>query len=107
MAGFVVIISNIDICDWSGFFYIILFIFLMYVVGYLGLELIWENNIYVIDWLVYVWIFLNVFLILLVYLFILLLECLFGFVLFIILVELMDMNKLFLCDFVFKVFGIL
>ena len=107
MAGLVVIISNTDTRDWSGFFYTILFIFLTYAVGYLGLELIRENNIHAIDWSVYVWIFLNAFLTLLAYPLIPLLERLFGFVSPITLVELMDMNKPLLRDLALKAPGTL
>lgn len=107
MAGLVVIISNTDTRDWSGFFYTIFFIFLTYSIGYLGLELIRENDVQAIDWQVYVWIFLNAFLTLLAYPLIPLLERLFGFVSPITLVELMDMNKPLLRDLALKAPGTL
>ncbi|MEL7427312.1 MAG: HDIG domain-containing metalloprotein [Bacteroidota bacterium] len=107
MAGLVVIISNTNTRDWSGFFYTIFFIFLAYAVGYLGLELIRENDFNAIDWSVYVWIFLNAFLTLLAYPLIPLLERLFGFVSPITLVELMDMNKPLLRDLALKAPGTL
>lgn len=107
MAGLVVIISNTNTRDWSGFFYTILFIFLTYAVGYLGLELIRENDFNAIDWSVYAWIFLNAFFTLLAYPLIPLVERLFGFVSPITLVELMDMNKPLLRDLALKAPGTL
>jgi len=93
LAGMVVVLSNIDTRDWSGFFYAILFIFLTYAIGYLGLVLIRENRFWDIDWSIYSWLFLNSFLTLLAYPLIPLLERVFGFVSPITLVELSDMNR--------------
>ncbi|MCB0638487.1 MAG: HDIG domain-containing protein, partial [Lewinella sp.] len=93
LAGVVVILSDVDTRDWSRFFYSMLFIFLSYATGYLGLSLVKEGSLQEIDWSVYTWIFLNVFLTLLAYPLIPLLERVFGFVSPITLVELSDMNR--------------
>ena len=93
LAGIVAILANIQVRDWSRFFFSMLYIFLAYAIGYLGLSLIKEGSIQAVDWSVYTWIFLNVFLTLLAYPLIPLLERLFGFTSSITLVELSDMNK--------------
>lgn len=107
MAGMVVVLSNINTRDWSGFFYAILYIFLTYSIGYLGLALIRENSLSAIDWSIYTWLFLNAFLTLLSYPLIPLLERVFGFVSPITLVELMDMNQPLLRDLALKAPGTL
>jgi cyclic-di-AMP phosphodiesterase PgpH len=93
LAGIVAILANIQVRDWSRFFFSMLNIFLAYGIGYLGLSLIKEGSIQSVDWSVYSWIFLNVFLTLLAYPLIPLLERLFGFTSSITLVELSDMNR--------------
>ena len=107
MAGMVVVLSSINTRDWSGFFYAILYIFLTYSIGYLGLALIRENSLSAIDWSIYTWLFLNAFLTLLSYPLIPLLERVFGFVSPITLVELMDMNQPLLRDLALKAPGTL
>src|SRR5690606_565346 len=64
LAGIVAVLSNIQVRDWSRFFFSMLNIFLAYGLGYLGLSLIKEGSIETVDWSVYTWIFLNVFLVL-------------------------------------------
>ncbi len=93
LAGIVAILANIQVRDWSRFFFSMLNIFLAYGIGYLGLSLIKSGSIESVDWSVYPWIFLNVFLTLLAYPLIPLLERLFGFTSSITLVELSDMNR--------------
>jgi cyclic-di-AMP phosphodiesterase PgpH len=92
LAGIVAILTPFDVRNWSLFFKSMLYIFLAYAFGYLGLTLI-ENGTYVeMDWSVYRWFFINVFLTLLAFPLVPLLERLFGFLSPIALVELTDMN---------------
>lgn len=107
LVGMVVVLSNINTRDWSGFFFAIFYIFVTYAIGYLGLALIRENSLSVIDWSIYTWLFLNAFLTLLSYPLIPLLERIFGFVSPITLVELMDMNQPLLRDLALKAPGTL
>lgn len=92
IAGVVVLLARVDTRNWSRFFYSMLFIFLSYTLGFLGLSLIQEGNLSSISWSVLIAICLNVFLTLSAYPLIPLLERLFGFVSPITLVELTDMN---------------
>jgi len=107
LAGIVVLLSNVDTRDWSRFFYSMLFIFLAYGLGYLGLSLIQEGDINRVDWSMYTWFFLNVFLTLLAYPLIPLLERLFGFTSSITLIELSDMNRPLLRELAMKAPGTL
>ncbi len=107
LAGIVAVLANIQVRDWSRFFFSMLNIFLAYGIGYLGLSLIKEGSIESVDWSVYTWIFLNVFLTLLAYPLIPLLERLFGFTSSITLVELSDMNRPLLKDLSLKAPGTL
>lgn len=107
LAGVVVLLSNVDTRNWTQFFYSMLFIFLAYGLGYLGLTLIQEGDIQRVDWSVYTWFFLNVFLTLLAYPIIPLLERLFGFTSSITLVELSDMNRPLLRELAMKAPGTL
>ncbi|MEL6922406.1 MAG: HDIG domain-containing metalloprotein [Bacteroidota bacterium] len=93
LAGIVAVLTRFDTRDWSRFFSSMLFIFLSYAIGYLGLSLVEEGGFANIDYGVYAWIFLGVFLTMLAYPLIPLLERLFGFTSPITLVELSDMNK--------------
>ncbi len=93
MAGIVVVLSNIELRNWSRFFYTIWYIFVAYAVGFLGLSLIQTGNWAAVEWNTYQWLFLNVLLTLLAYPLIPLLERIFGFVSAITLMELSDMNQ--------------
>ena len=93
LAGLVAILSNVEVRDMTRFFRSMLFIFLAYALGFLGLSLIEKGTIQDIDWSVYTWIFLNILFTLLAYPLVPLLERLFGFVSPITLVELSDMNR--------------
>ncbi|MEM8908066.1 MAG: HDIG domain-containing metalloprotein, partial [Bacteroidota bacterium] len=93
LAGIVAVLSNIKVRDWTKFFVSMLYIFLAYSVGYLGLSLIDEGSLTTVNWSIYSWIFLNVFLTLLAYPLIPLLERVFGFTSAITLVELSDMDR--------------
>ena len=93
LAGIVAILSSIDIRDSSRFFFSMIYIFLAYALGFLGLSLIKDGSLASVDWSIYQWIFLNVFLTLLAYPLIPLLERIFGFISPIKLIELSDMNR--------------
>ncbi len=107
LAGIVAILARIEVRDMSRFFFSMLYIFLAYALGYLGLSLIKEGALQTVDWSVYTWIFLNVFLTLLAYPLIPLLERFFGFTSAITLVELSDMNRPLLRDLSLKAPGTL
>jgi len=93
LAGLVAILSSIEVRDWTRFFRSMLFIFMAYALGFLGLSLIEKGSIQDIDWSIYTWIFLNVLFTLMAYPLVPLLERLFGFISPITLVELSDMNR--------------
>ena len=93
LIGIVVLLCNVNTRDWTKFFYSILYIFLTYSLGYIGLTLIKEGAVQALDWKVFSWFFLNVFFTLLAFPLIPLLERLFGFVSSISLVELSQMNR--------------
>lgn len=107
LAGVVVIIMDIDARDWSRYFRSLIYLFGVYVLGYLGLELIKEGRIQALNYLDLGWLGLNVFLILLAYPLIPLLERIFGFLSPITLVELSDMNRPLLRDLAIKAPGTL
>ncbi len=107
LAGIVAILADFEVRDWTKFFTTMLFIFVAYALGYLGLSLIKEGDIASVDWSVYTWIFLNVFLTLLAYPMIPLLERFFGFTSSITLIELSDMNRPLLKDLSLKAPGTL
>ncbi len=93
LAGLVAILSKVEVRDMTRFFRSMLFIFLAYALGFLGLSLIEKGAIQDIDWSVYTWIFLNILFTLLAYPLVPLMERLFGFISPITLVELSDMNR--------------
>lgn len=93
LAGIAVIIMDIDTRDWSRYFKSLIYLFGVYALGYLGLELIKEGRLTDLDYTTLGWLALNVFLILLAYPMIPLLERVFGFLSPITLVELSDMNR--------------
>lgn len=107
LAGTVVILDKQDIRNSASFFTSLLFIFLTYSVGYLGLSLIKEATFESIDWSLYSVFFVNVFLTLLAYPLIPLIERIFGFVSSFKLVELSDMNQPLLRELAFKAPGTL
>jgi len=93
LAGIVAVLVYTDTKDWSKFFFAILYIFLAYVLGYMGLELIQHGSILDIEWSVYTWLIINAFLLLITYPLIPLMERLFGYTSSITLVELGDLNR--------------
>lgn len=107
VVGIVVLLSNVSTREWSKFFYSMLYIFLSYGLGYLGLSLIQGGSLMEVDWSKYVWIAMNVFLTLLAYPLIPLVERVFGFTSPITLLELSDMNKPLLRELALKAPGTL
>lgn len=94
LAGIVVLLGKINTQDWSRFFYSMLFLFLSYGLGYLGLSLIQEGGLQTIDWSVYSWLFFNVVFTLLAFPLVPLLERVFSFFTSpLTLMELSDLNK--------------
>lgn len=93
LAGIVAVLTNTETRYWSRFFLSMLYIFLVYVIGFFGLSLIQEGDWATIDWRVFIFFFLNVLFTLLAYPLIPLLEKLFGFTSSITLAELADLNR--------------
>lgn len=93
MAGVVVIVMDIDTRDSGRFFRSLGMLFLFYVVGFMGLELMRGGSWTTINYPTIAWIAGNVFLCLLAYPLIPLLERIFGFISPITLGELSDMNQ--------------
>lgn len=93
LAGIVVLLSNIEVRNWSRFFLSIFAILLAYGFGYVGLSLIEEGSWSKIDFRVLSWLGFSVFLTMLAYPMIPLLERIFGFTSAITLIELSDMNR--------------
>lgn len=107
LAGFVVFLSRINSQNWSKFFSTLIFIFLSYAFGHIGLSLIQNGNLPSADWSIFPWFFLNVFLTLFAFPLIPIMERLFGFVSPITLMELSDMNKPVLRELALKAPGTL
>lgn len=107
LAGIVAVLAIADAHHWNKFFLSVLYIFLTYAGAFLGLSLIKEGSINVVDWNIYIWIFLNVFLTLLAFPLISLIEKVFGFTSSITLVELSDMTRSLLRDLALKAPGTL
>ena len=93
MAGVVVIIMDIDTRDWSRFFSSLLLLFVYYLFGYIGIQLVQGASFLTLNYFDLLWLALNVFLVLLAYPLIPLLERFFGLISPITLVELNDMNR--------------
>lgn len=108
LAGIVVLLGKINTQDWSRFFYSMLFLFLSYGLGYLGLSLIQEGGLQTIDWSVYSWLFFNVVFTLLAFPLVPLLERIFSFFTSpLTLMELSDLNKPLLQELALKAPGTL
>ena len=93
MAGVVVIFMDIDTRDWSRFFSSLLLLFVYYLFGYIGIQLVQGASFLTLNYFDLLWLALNVFLVLLAYPLIPLLERFFGLISPITLVELSDMNR--------------
>ncbi len=94
LAGIVTVLVVSETRYWDKFFIALGFIFLSYMLGYLGLDLAqWTSTGGVIEWKTFGWLALNALLLLMAYPFIPLLENIFGFTSSIKLAELSDLNK--------------
>lgn len=107
LAGIVAIFTNLKSGTLTGFFRSMIFIFLTYSIGFLGLNLIQEGGFSNIEWLTIGWAALNAFLTMLAYPLVPLLEKLFGFTTKITLRELSDMNQPLLRELSLKASGTL
>lgn len=105
LAGIVIVLGNFDTRNWSRYFQAILYLFLAYGLGFLGLSLIRDGQLANVDWQVYSWLGLNAFLTLLAFPLIPLLERVFGFVSTFTLSELSDLNRPLLRDLAAKAPG--
>ena len=92
LAGIVALLTS-SVGRWSDFFRSIFYILLTYGLGYLGLALINEGNIYAIDWSNYPNLFMSTIFTMLAYPLIPLIERVFGFTSSIRLMELSDLNR--------------
>lgn len=93
LAGIVAIFANLKSGSLTGFFRSMIFIFLTYTIGFLGLNLIQEGGFSNIEWNTCGWAFLNAILTMLAYPLVPLLEKVFGFTTRITLTEISDMNQ--------------
>ena len=105
LAGIVTVLTVKETRYWNKFFTSILFIFLTYVFGYLGLELISKGNITDMNWQPLIYFVIAAILTLLAYPIIPLIEGIFGFTSSIKLAELSDMNRPLLRDLASKAPG--
>ncbi len=93
IVGMVAILSSVDTRNWNQFFMNIIYIFIGYVIGYLGLLLIQTGVVSLHDGKMVGWFVLNCLLLLIAFPLVPIMERLFGFVSSVTLVELSDMNK--------------
>lgn len=107
LAGVVAVMSNPDGRDWSKLFRALIFVYLTYALGYVGVTLVERGALAAQDRIFFVWIFLNVFLTMLAYPMVPLLERIFGFTSSVSLVELSDLNRPLLQDLAIKAPGTL
>ena len=105
LAGIVAVLTVKETRYWNKFFSSIFFIFMTYVLGYLGLELISSGNIASMNWRPLVFFVVSGILTLLAYPMIPLLEGIFGFTSSIKLAELSDLNRPLLRDLSMKAPG--
>ncbi len=107
MAGIVAVMTNPDGRNWTAFFRSMLFIFLAYLIGHLGITLLQEGRLDTGDLLFLGRVAISVFLTLLAYPLIPLLGRLFGYVSSISLMELSDMHRPLLQELAIKAPGTL
>lgn len=107
LIGVVILLTNVDTRDWNQYFFTILYIFLAYCVGYLGLSLVQQGSFKGIDLAMFNWIFLSTFLTLLANPLIPLLERMFGYTSSMGLAELSDLNRPLLQELAIKAPGTL
>ncbi len=107
LAGIVAIFTNLRSGTLTGFFTSMVFIFLTYSAGFLGLSLIQEGGLSSVEWQTFGWLFLSSLLTMMAYALVPLLEKVFGFTTKITLSELSDMNLPLLRDLSLKAPGTL
>ncbi|MCB0662451.1 MAG: HDIG domain-containing protein, partial [Saprospiraceae bacterium] len=107
LAGIVAVLTTADTRNWTKFFTAMFFIFITYVLGFTGLSMIANGDLYEVQWSMAGWFFLNVLLTMLAFPLIPLLGRIFGFTTAISLVELSDMNRPLLQDLALKASGTL
>jgi putative nucleotidyltransferase with HDIG domain len=93
LAGIIATVTISETRDWGQFFKSILFIFLTYTIGFVGLSLIRDGQISNVEYRTISWLLLNSVLIMLSYPLIPLLGRIFGYISSISLIELADMNR--------------
>lgn len=107
LIGVVILLTNVDTRDWNQYFFTILYIFLAFCLGYLGLSLVQQGSFSGIDLSMFNWIFLSTFLTLLANPLIPLLERMFGYTSSMGLAELSDLNRPLLQELAIKAPGTL
>lgn len=107
LAGLVVLLGDVDSRDWTRIFPSMGFLFLTYAISSLGLSIIQEGSISLVNLNLFGWLFLNVFLTLMAYPLIPIIERLFGFTSSYTLMELSDMNRPLLKELALKAPGTL
>ena len=107
LAGLVAVMSNPDGRDWSRLFRSLIFVYLIYALGYIGIALVERGALIGEDRIYFAWIFLNVFLTMLAYPMVPLLERIFGFTSTVSLMELSDLNRPLLRELALKAPGTL
>lgn len=93
LAGIVAVMSDANVRNWSGYFFSMIFIFLTYALGWVGLSIIAGYSFADMDYTVITSLFFNVFLTLLAFPLIPLSERIFGFTSVAALTELADMHR--------------
>lgn len=107
LAGIVAVMSNPDGRDWTKLFRSLIFVYITYSLGYLGISLVERGSLVADDRYFFAWIFLNVFMTMLAYPMVPLLGRIFGFTSSVSLMELSDLNRPLLKDLAVKAPGTL
>lgn len=107
LAGIVVLLTNVDVNNWSRFFLAILSVLGTLVLTFIGLTLVEQGNLSTWNWTILTWIFLSAFLTLLALPLVPLLERIFGFISPLRLRDLMDLNRPLLQELAIKAPGTL
>ncbi len=107
VAGIVVLLTNVDVNNWSRFFLSILAVLSTMLASFTGLTLVEQGSLNQWNWTIFTWIFLSAFLTLLALPLVPLLERVFGFISPLRLRELMDLNRPLLQELALKAPGTL
>ena len=107
LVGIVAVMTNPDGRDWSKLFRSLIFVYLTYSIGYVGISLVERGALIADDRFFFGWIFLNVFLTMLAYPMVPLLERIFRFTSSVSLLELSDLNRPLLKELAIKAPGTL